>query len=209
MNIYLVSNNLVLNDLSYETEAPVDDKRVNRPLSIEGEKMALYLAKKMDASEIYSSAFASALGTAKYLAQKLNLVINIDACLNDLKIGAMGRHNIKMLRFMQDKNFDYKFAGGESLNEANRRITIVFNKLLKKENDIVIFTHKRAMMALLLNYCEKGYNLDDRLILSYQDEVVLDDSENDVDLIKITLDNGKITNIKTIDVEMEEENNAS
>ena len=121
----------------------------------------------------------------------------------------MGRHNIKMLRFMQDKNFDYKFAGGESLNEANRRITIVFNKLLKKENDIVIFTHKRAMMALLLNYCEKGYNLDDRLILSYQDEVVLDDSENDVDLIKITLDNGKITNIKTIDVEMEEENNAS
>lgn len=201
MNIYLVSNNLVLNDLNYETVAAVDEKRENRPLSIAGEKEALKLSKVLGPCDIYASTFASSLATAKYLANSYNLIININRNFNDVKIGNMGRHNIKMLRFMQDKNFDFKYAGGESLNEAQKRIHKAFIEVVKKGSDAVIFTHKRAMMALLLNYCELGYNLDERLILSYHDKVILDDTENNIDIIKIEIKNKKIINIDYLELE--------
>ena len=75
MTLYLVSNNMVLDGIFYETDESVEEKRLNRPLSIEGEKAAVKLVKKIDADVIYSSNYASALSTAKYYASYKNAEI--------------------------------------------------------------------------------------------------------------------------------------
>ena len=77
MTLYLISNNLVLDNIIYETDESIENKRINRPLSIEGEKEAVKLVKKIDGNVIYSSNFASALATAKYYSSYKNIPINI------------------------------------------------------------------------------------------------------------------------------------
>ena len=194
MTLYLVSNNMVLEDLVYETDETVEEKRINRPLSIEGEKKAVKLVKKINANIIYSSNYASALATAKYYARYKNIFININSFLNDSKIGKLGNRNIKMLRFMQERDFDFKFNNGESLNETCNRMNIAINSIIKRigNQNIVIFTHKRAILGYLLKYLDKGYNLDDRLILTYNDKVIIDDVEKDIDIIKLEILHNKI-----------------
>ena len=65
VTLFLVSNNLVIDNILYETDEGVEDKRINRPLSIEGEKASVKLVKKIDASVVYSSSYASSIGAAK------------------------------------------------------------------------------------------------------------------------------------------------
>ncbi len=199
MKIYLISNNLVLNDITYETEMALDLKRATRPLAIEGEKAAFKLAQKLPVEFLYSSAYASALATAKYFSEASGINININHHLDDAKIGSMGRHNIKMLRFMQERNFDYKYPSGESLNETKLRVSKAFGDILKNNRDTAVVTHKRTIMALLLKYCTTGYNLNERLILSYNDKVILDDSENDIDVLVLTIEDGKIMDIDNLE----------
>ena len=201
MTLYLVSNNMVLDNIVYETDETVEEKRINRPLSIEGEKEAVRLVKKIDASVIYSSDYASALATAKYYAKYRNLEININSFLSDAKIGKLGNRNFKMLRFMQERDFDFKFNGGESLNEVNSRMNIAIGRILKNNinKKVVIFTHKRAILGYLLKYLETGFNLDDRLILTFNDKVIIDDIDKDIDIIKIDFNKDKIKNVDIIE----------
>ena len=200
MTLYLISNNLVLDNIIYETDESIENKRINRPLSIEGEKEAVKLVKRIDGNVIYSSNFASALATAKYYSSYKNIPININSFLNDSKIGKLGNRNIKMLRFMQERDFNFKFDGGESLNETQSRMEIVINKIIKKNinKNVLIFTHKRAILGYLIKYLEKGYNLDDELILTYKDKVILNDIEKNMDIIKLEIEKGKIIDIDTI-----------
>lgn len=203
MILYLISNNLLIDNIIYETDEKLESKRINRPLSIDGEKLAVKLAKKIDADVIYSSSYASSIDCAKYYASLKKCDIIINSFLNDLRLGDLGKRNIKMLRFMQERNFDFKFNRGESLFEVNKRMNIAIDRILKKNGNknIVIFTQKSAIIGYLLDKLEQGYNLDDRLILSYNDKVILDDIEQDIDIIKLNLEKGKIINCETIEME--------
>ena len=203
MVLYLVSNNLVIDDIVYETDETLEEKRINRPLSIEGEKMAVKLVKKIKANIVYSSSYASSIASAKYFAsvKKCNIVIN--SFLNDLRVGDLGNRNIQMLRFMQERNFDFKFNRGESLSDVNKRMNIAIDRILKKNSNknIVIFTQKSAITGYLLDKLEKGYNLDDRLMLSFNDKVIIDDANQDVNIIKICFEKGKIIDCDAIEME--------
>lgn len=203
MVLYLVSNNLVIDDIVYETDETLEEKRINRPLSIEGEKMAVKLVKKIKSNIVYSSSYASSIASAKYFAsvKKCNIVIN--SFLNDLRVGDLGNRNIQMLRFMQERNFDFKFNRGESLSDVNKRMNIAIDRILKKNSNknIVIFTQKSAITGYLLDKLEKGYNLDDRLILSFNDKVIIDDANQDVNIIKICFEKGKIIDCDAIEME--------
>ncbi len=203
MILYLVSNNLVIDDIVYETDEKLEEKRINRPLSIAGEKLAVKLAKKIDADVIYSSSYASSIDCAKYYASLKKCDIIINSFLNDLKLGDLGKRNIKMLRFMQERNFEFKFNHGESLSDVNKRMNIAIDRIIKKQGyrDTVIFTQKSAIMAYLLDKLEKGYNLDDRLILSFDDRVIMDDAEQSINIIKLYFEKGKIVKCDTIDME--------
>ncbi len=203
MVLYLVSNNLVIDDIVYETDETLEEKRINRPLSIEGEKIAVKLVKKIKANIVYSSSYASSIASAKYFAsvKKCNIVIN--SFLNDLRVGDLGNRNIQMLRFMQERNFDFKFNRGESLSDVNKRMNIAIDRIIKKNSNknIVIFTQKSAIIGYLLDKLEKGYNLDDRLILSFNDKVIIDDANQDVNIIKICFEKGKIIDCDAIEME--------
>ena len=192
MILYLISNNLVIDNIIYETDEKLESKRINRPLSIDGEKLAVKLAKKIDADVIYSSSYASSIDCAKYYASLKKCDIIINSFLNDLRLGDLGK-----------RNFDFKFNRGESLFEVNKRMNIAIDRILKKNGNknIVIFTQKSAIIGYLLDKLEQGYNLDDRLILSYNDKVILDDIEQDIDIIKLNLEKGKIINCETIEME--------
>jgi len=97
---------------------------------------------------------------------------------------------------MQDRNLDFKYPQGESLNETkNRLVNVLKEIILENEDDVLIISHKRAIMSLLLEYCEKGFNLDEKLLLSFKENVVMDDSESDYELIKLEIENKKIVNI--------------
>lgn len=200
MTLYLVSNNLVVDNILYETDEGLEEKRINRPLSIEGEKASVKIVKKIDASIVYSSSYASSIGTAKYYASYKNIDVNINSFLNDLRIGDLGRRNIKMLRFMQERDFDFKFNRGESLNDVNKRMNIAIDRIIKKNGNknIVIFTQKSAITGYLLDKLEHGYNLDDRLVLSFNERVIIDDNLSDVDIIKLELEKGKVINCEVI-----------
>lgn len=199
MKVYLISNNLVLDNITYNTDESLEEKRINRPLSIEGEKIAKRVASLINVNNIYSSNYASALGTAKYLSEKENVTIHIDSNLKDSKIGNLGNRNIKMLRFMQERDFNFKFPNGESLNETKLRIKKIMKEIIETSNgDIAIFTHKRAILSYLLDYTEHGFNLDERLILTFNEKVVLDDVEKDMDIIVLDIENGKVISIDTL-----------
>ena len=200
MTLYLVSNNLVVDNILYETDEGLEEKRINRPLSIEGEKASVKIVKKIDASIVYSSSYASSIGTAKYYASYKNIDVNINSFLNDLRIGDLGRRNIKMLRFMQERDFDFKFNRGESLNDVNKRMNIAIDRIIKKNGNknIVIFNQKSAITGYLLDKLEHGYNLDDRLVLSFNERVIIDDNLSDVDIIKVVLEKGKVINCEVI-----------
>ena len=40
MKLYLISNNAVVNNIIYNTDVELEQKRINRPLSIQGEALA-------------------------------------------------------------------------------------------------------------------------------------------------------------------------
>lgn len=203
MVLYLVSNNLVIDNIIYETDESLEEKRINRPLSIEGEKVAVKLVKKIKANIVYSSSYASSIASAKYFAAVKKCDIVINSFLNDLRVGDLGRRNIQMLRFMQERDFNFKFNRGESLLDVNKRMNIAIDRILKKNGnkDLVIFTQKSAIIGYLLDKLEKGYNLDDRLMLSFNDKVIIDDANEDVNIIKICFDKGKIIDCSVIEME--------
>ena len=96
--IYLIVNNMVLNNIDYLNDESIDERRVKRPLSIEGESFAKNLSnlkELQNVTSIYSSGFSSALCTAKYLSNQLNVVINIENKLNERKVGQTNKQTNK------------------------------------------------------------------------------------------------------------------
>lgn len=201
MTLYLVSNNLLLEGLSYDNSSNLELIRMLRPLSSEGELKA---SKTSDAKElqnvekIYSSFHASSLSTAKYLSNKLELSINMDERLNDCKVGTLGSKNMKMVKGLQDHDFSYKLPMGESLSDVGNRLNTFIGKLINDNEECVVFTHKRAILGFLLKYSKVGYNLDDNLILEFNDKIIYDDVDTDIDIYEIRIENREIVEINKI-----------
>lgn len=205
MEVYLISNNLYENNLSFTDFKDIELKKLTRPLSIEGENLAKAIAINEEfngVSLIYSSLASSSLGTAKYLAERLNKKIMVDERLNDCKIGELGNKNLKMVKFMQNHDFNIKLTNGESLGEVGNRIEKVINKIVYLDTNykVAVFTHKRTMLGYLIKYGNNGYNLDDDLIVEFNDKVIYNETEKDVDIIKITYENKKIVDMDVIDL---------
>lgn len=201
--LYLVSNNCVENNLSYISDEQLEAKREKRPLSIEGEEKAKRLGELDELQElniIYSSGYASAIATAKYCASNLELNINVDNKLNERKIGLLEDKTLRFFKEHQEHDFNYRLNGGESINTTKARITSAINSILNKNENmnILIVTHTTAITSYLLNFCEKGFNLDDRLILNFNDNVIVDGTSNGLDIFKLQFDNQEILSIEKL-----------
>ena len=63
----------------------------------------------------------------------------------------------------------------------------------------VIYTQKRTILGYLLKQGIPGYNLDDNLIVEFNDKVIYNDDEKDIDIIKLVFDNKKLVDIDVIE----------
>lgn len=205
MEVYLICNNLFENNLTYADKQDIEKKKMTRPLSVEGEMLARDLSLNEefnDVTLIYSSMFSSSLATAKYLAERLNKNIMVDEGLNDCKVGDLRNKSLKMVKFMQNHDFNIKLNNGESLEEVGTRIEKVINKIiyLSANRKVAVFTHKRTMLGYLIKYGKPGYNLDDNLVVEFDEKVVYNESEKDCDIVKITFEDKKVVDMEVIDL---------
>ncbi|MCM1053197.1 MAG: histidine phosphatase family protein [Ruminococcus sp.] len=198
--IYLVNNSYIMNNLNFDNNESLKNRREKRILSIEGEKASEELAKSKifeGVNAIYSSPFVMSIGTSKYLAQDLELAININPSVGERIIGDLGNQKIRALNELQENDFDYKLNGGESLNEVKKRMLYFIKYLLNNEKDstVAVFTHNVAITCLLSEYCEKGFNLDNRLILNYNGNAIVDGTWDGITIIELDFDGEELVNI--------------
>lgn len=189
-----------MNNIAFPDAESLKLKREKRILSIEGEEEARNLVNYKElgsVSKIYSSPYVMSIGTAKYLARHLELDIEINSAIGERVIGTLGDKKIRMVQEMQENDFDYRLTGGESLNEVKRRMNTFLKTVLKRDEgkSIAIFTHNVAITCLLSTWCEKGFNLDNRLILNYQDNAIVDGTWNGINIIKLEFDGLELVNI--------------
>ena len=199
--IYLINNSYTMNNLAFPDRESLELKREKRILSIEGEEASKKLASNKDlqgVQVIFASPFVMSIGTAKYLAQKLELDMQIKVEIGERVLGKLGDKKIRMISEIQENDFDYKLSGGESLNEVKNRMVRFVDKLLMQYPDktMALFTHNVAITCLLSNWCSKGFNLDNRLILNYQDEAVIDGAWDGINIIELVFDGKELVSIK-------------
>ena len=124
--VYLIrhSEAMALNNYLIDEEEQVINEK--RPLSVRGEEIAKQVSNWDELKEIdylYTSNYVRAISSPKYIAFNNDIEINYDKRLGERLVGSKGNMGISDFEKMQGKDFDYKFYGGESLNEVNKRMS--------------------------------------------------------------------------------------
>ena len=173
-------------------------------LSVKGEEQSKKLSENPELNNIdvlWSSSYARAKATAKYIANRNSIEINIDDRLNERKLG-----NLKDLSsWMENKTIGvvqaylldkkWKAREGESCEEATERITLFLKEILKENmgKRIVLVSHGALISFLLTNWCE----LNEELKLTFNSKVI---EIKEPSITKITFDNQKLLNIESIEL---------
>ena len=173
-------------------------------LSVKGEEQSRKLSENPELNNIdvlWSSSYARAKATAKYIAYRNNIEINIDSSLNERKLGNledlskwMENKTIGVVQaYLQDKK--WKAREGESCEEATKRVTVFLEKILKENigKRIVLVSHGALISFLLTNWCE----LNEELKLVFKNKVI---EIKEPSITKITFDNQKLLNIESIEL---------
>lgn len=202
-HLYFVSNNLVSQiNVIHPKETTFKEAREQTVLSAKGEEKAISLTnlKILDGIEVvYTSKYFGALNTGKYIAEDKRIDLVVDERLNERIVGELGSNEFRYLKGMQEHDFNYKLENGESIYDVQKRMEdFLLDALITPEKNILIVTHNIALMSLLAKYCNKGYNLYDRLILDYHDEVVFDGTFHEMDLIEFVYDEDKCVGFRRI-----------
>lgn len=198
--IYLINNSLTMNNINFSDRESLISRREKRILSIEGEKESVKLANSSllaKVNVIYSSPYVMSIGTAKYLANNLGIDINIKDNIGERVLGELGSKKIRQVSEIQENDFDYRLSGGESLNDVRIRMLGFIHQILREDEDktIAVFTHNVAITCLLSEYCDKGFNLDNRLILNYENDAIVDGAWDGINVIELVFDNGNLESI--------------
>lgn len=202
-HLYFVSNNLVSKtNVIHSKETTFKSAREKTMLSKKGEENALSLTKMKvleDIEVVYASEYFGAMNTGKYIAEEKRIDLVIDKRLNERVVGNLGTNEFRYLKGMQEHDFNFKLEAGESINDVQKRMEdFLLDVLISPEKNILIVTHNIALMSLIAKYCNKGYNLYDRLILDYHDEVIFDGTFHGMDIIEFVYDEDKCVGFRRI-----------
>ncbi len=202
-HLYFISNNLVSKaNVIYPKSTTFNTVRERTMLNSKGEMKAVALTKYKvldDIEVVYSSEYFCAMNTAKYIAESKALDIVIDARLNERVVGELGCNEYRFLKGMQEHDFDYKLQNGESINDVRARMTeFLYDVLISPEKNVLIVTHNIALLSLMLKFCNQGFNLYDRLILDYNEEVIFDGVFHEMDLIEVVYDDNTFVGIRRL-----------
>ena len=175
--IYLIRHTETVDESGIRnTDETFQDINENEILSVQGESDAKRLSENVELknlNSIWSSPYARAKSTAKYIADKNNLQYNLDKRLCERKLG-----NIEDLaKFMTDKETrdpsreqlafpEFKTRDGESAIETKIRMNDFIEEILENYEGkrVSVVSHGGAIKFYLLNYCE----VNEKLNLEYK-----------------------------------------
>lgn len=202
MEIILVSNNVIENNLIY-SNLKLDKNKIRLPLVNRMKDLAKdvsLLSIFNNANAIYSSLSPSAILFAKTLGKRINEPVYELETLNDAKLGNIHLQSIKDVYFMQEHDFNIKLTGGESLNEAGKRLDKEINHIvyLNNLNKVVIFTHQRLILGYLTCKCNYSYTLEDNLVLDFNENILYNDVKEDYFIYKLLFEDKNIINIEKV-----------
>lgn len=202
MEIIVICNNIIENNLIYN-DLNLPESKIRLPIINKIKdyaKNVSLLSLLNDVNAIYSSTNASNMLCAKTLAKRVNKDVYASDKFADERIGNLKKQNIKDVYFMQEHDFNIKLTDGESLNEVGKRVKSEIEHIANLSNlkKVVIFTHKRSFLGYLINVFSPSYTLEDNLVIEYDDNVIYDNSKNDIDIYRLSFDNGSLENIKKI-----------
>lgn len=203
--IYLIKHSGPFVDIkNYEDYENVlwEDYNRNMILSVDGEKRAEKLCEIEELNNverIFASDSVRAIASAKYLAEKNNIKIELDERINERIFGietlSQLPKNFNKLSF-DDKN--YKMENGESFNDVDKRFISFINDLLNQNSEsYVLFIHGLILLSYLETICDfkfDGMNFD----IKYNGKVILDGNPKSPSVYKITYDD----NNAVIDVDI-------
>lgn len=171
-------------------------------LSVKGEKKAEELSNIAELSNldsVWCSNYVRTLATAKYIAERNNLEVQISTDLNERKLG-----NLDSLSKLRDKNThpftteqlldeNLKNEDGENRFEVNNRMTSFINTILNSNEGsrIAVVSHGAAIKFLLMNWCSLNQNFD----LVYKDTILKIDSPS---VIKLEFNKDSLLNLSQL-----------
>lgn len=202
--IYLIrhSKTLKVNNSSNNDNLQIQNEKSS--LSIEGEQIAQIKLnnKEFDNVDIlFSSSYVRTIQTAKYLAEKNNLEINIASDLGERKFGINSWYELpdgfERKQFLDE---NYKIGNGESQKEVKERMYSTMMKILSenKNKRIAIVSHATAISYLLKKWCNIEI-ANDKLKYSFKGKKLLDGYINYCETFKLDFDdNNNIVNIENV-----------
>lgn len=201
--LYFISNNLISPaSVIYPKSTTFHETREKMMLSLDGENLAESLCSIKDLASIeavYSSNYFCAMDTSKYLAETNKIEIFVDERLGERLVGDLGGNEIRFLKGMQEHDFSYKLPNGESIQEVTLRMKNCVKDILKNDyEEVAVVTHPIALLSLFTLWCNKGFSLEDRLILDYHEDILFDGSFHEIDLIKVVFDENRVISIERI-----------
>lgn len=196
--------NNIINDDSFQL---FNEKII---LSINGEMLANKLANMEEMSNIdvvFASNYVRSIGTAKYIAYRNKIDVNIDKNFGeriygiDSIDGIMDDFNVK-----QWNDIDYKLPNGESRRDVTNRM---YNALIRVINDyrnnrIAIVSHGTAISFLLDKWCDVfvNYNKDNKMNtkIVFKNKIIFDNNISAPCVFKIVFDDNNIISIENINI---------
>lgn len=193
--IYLIKHSGPFVDIkNYEDYENVlwEDYNRNMILSVEGEKRAEKLCeiKELNNVErIFASDSVRAIASAKYLAEKNNIKIELDKRINERTFGVERLSelpkNFNKLSF-DDKN--YKMENGESFNDVDKRFINFINDLLNQNNNsYILFIHGLILLSYLETICDFEFD-GINFVIKFKDKEILNGNPKSPSVYKITYD---------------------
>ena len=173
-------------------------------LSIEGEQIAKEKFNNEEFESIdvlYSSNYVRTIQTAKYLARKNNLEINVLDDLGERKFGIDSwdelPEDFERRQFLDE---NYKIGNGESQKEVRDRMYFNILKILNSNQNkrIAIVSHGTAISYLLKKWCDVEI-VDDKLEYSFHNNLLLDGYFDYCETFKLEFDkNNELISIHNI-----------
>lgn len=196
--------NNIINDDSFQL---FNEKII---LSINGEMLANKLANMEEMSNIdvvFASNYVRSIGTAKYIAYRNKIDVNIDKNFGERIYGINSVDEIiDDFNVKQWNDIDYKLSNGESRRDVTNRM---YNALIRVINDyknkrIAIVSHGTAISFLLDKWCDVfvNYNNDNKMNtkIVFKNKIIFDNNISAPCVFKIVFDDNNIISIENINI---------
>ena len=176
------------------------------PLSVNGEKRAEKLSELkclQNIDVVWSSEYVRAMSTAKYIAHKNDISVNIDERLGERIHGDLTDYtDMDDYHYRQYTDVNYKLDNGENQLEVRNRMLECLYEIIEnnKDKNIFICSHQVAMTFFLMNWCKLNIETYE---LTYNNKEVFDMNFKTPELFKLVFDSNNelitIENIKRIE----------